>query len=127
MKKSRPKSSGKSGKGISGRKTGSAGTGGKIGKKSFFGSGYRAKKRKAPGSGFRKPEHDPGPKVREQEPEILEDYAEGYPPEEQTSGLRGALQGTGCGCCGSIAALVWLIVLGTLAALFVLVVKCAGC
>lgn len=127
MKKKRSTSAGKSGKVFSGRKTGSAGTGGRTGKKSFLGSAYRSKKRRFPGSGFRKPEHDPGPKLREDGPEVLEDYGEGYPPEEQASGLRGALQGTGCGCCGSIASLVWLIVLGSFAALIILVLKCGGC
>lgn len=127
MKKKRTFSARKSGKVFSSRKTGSAGTSDRTEKKSFLRSSHRNKKRRAPESGFRKPEHDPGPKLRDDQPEILEDYGEGNPADEQTSGLRGALQGTGCGCCGSIAALVWLVVLGTIAALIVLVVKCAGC
>lgn len=127
MKKKRTGSAGKSGKVFSGRKAGSSGSGGKTGKKSFLGSGYRSKKRRSPGSGFRKPEHDPGPKHGGEQPEVLEDYGEDYPADEQASGLRGALQGTGCGCCGSIASLVWLVVLGTFAVLIILVLRCGGC
>ena len=125
MKKRRSGSSGKSGGGSkggfsTGRSSGSGSTA-RSGKKSFFSSGPKV------GFGgkkpFRKPPNDPGPKTGSQPGEILDEYA----GEGQAGGVQQALQSTGCGCCSSIAGIMWLFALGAVAVVVILAVKCGGC
>jgi hypothetical protein len=72
---------------------------------------------------FRKPKHDPGPKIREGSDGIPEEYPAG----EQSTGVQQALQSTGCGCCSSIAGILWLFALGAVAVVVILAMKCGGC
>lgn len=127
MKKRRSGSSGKSSRGSSkggfsfGRSSGSKGTS-RSSKKPFFSSsrpkvGFGGKK------SFRKPPNDPGPKTGGEPGEILEEYA----GEGQASGVQQALGSTGCGCCSSIAGILWLFALGAVAVVVILAVKCGGC
>ena len=127
MKKKRSvsgRSSGKgSRKGYSGRRTKSSSGTSFGGKKSLFSFGGKSgsKRGKKP---FRKPSHDPGPKEREGLRDDLMAYQD---QEEGTSGIQQALGGTGCGCCSSLAGLVWLVVLGAVAVVVILALKCGGC
>lgn len=72
---------------------------------------------------FIKPPNDPGPKIRGEETEVLGEYSE-----EGSGGIvQQALQNTGCGCCSSIAGLIWFMAIGALAVIILLIVKCGGC
>ena len=104
-----------------GKSSGSGGTS-RSSKKSFFSSsrpkvGFGGKKT------FRKPPNDPGPKTGGGPGEILEEYA----GEEQAGAVQQALGSTGCGCCSSIAGIIWLFALGAVAVVVILAVKCGGC
>ncbi len=72
---------------------------------------------------FIKPPHDPGPKIRPEEVEDVQDYS----VEEGGEGVQQALQSTGRGCCGSITGLFWLLGLGSFAVVIIFILKCGGC
>ncbi|OPL18180.1 MAG: hypothetical protein AVO35_06655 [Candidatus Aegiribacteria sp. MLS_C] len=124
MKKTRSGSSKGSSKGFSfsGFKSGSSGTG-RSSKKPFFSVGG-SKRRPGGKSGlFSKPSHDPGPKLRDSEDGVFE----GSPSEEGQQGIQQAINSTGCGCCGSFMGILWLLVLGVVAVVVIMAVKCGGC
>ena len=72
---------------------------------------------------FVKPPHDPGPKIREDGMEALEEYA----VEEDENNIPQALQSTGRGCCGSITGFFWLLAIGGFAVIIIFIFKCGGC
>ena len=72
---------------------------------------------------FIKPSNDPGPKIREDDLEVVEDYSVG----DTGEAVQQALQSTGRGCCSSITGLFWLIGIGCLVMVIILAVKCGGC
>jgi hypothetical protein len=105
-----------------GKSSRSGGTGSSGKKPLFSGSGSKMKfGRKKP---FVKPENDPGSKVRDGSGEFPQEYPAG---EQQTGVVQQALQGTGCGCCSSIAGIVSFMVLGVIAVVIILALKCGGC
>ncbi|MBN2586132.1 MAG: hypothetical protein JXA64_00165 [Candidatus Fermentibacteraceae bacterium] len=104
-----------------GKSSGSGGTA-SSGKKPFF-SGSGLKMKSARRKSFVKPGNDPGPKVRDGSGGLLEENPSG----EQTGVVQQALQSTGCGCCSSIAGMIWLMVLGVIAVVVILALKCGGC
>ncbi len=125
------------------KKSRKPGAGGKSG--SFFSKGKRASSHSR-GSGksflkgstarkpgkkkgfFQKPFNDPGPKTGpEPDGAFPTDTDTGYQTEGAMSGVQQALGSTGCGCCSSIAGLVWITVLGIIAAVIILALKCGGC
>ncbi len=81
---------------------------------------YRAEKEK---ERFVKPPHDPGPKIRGEGVEVVEEYS----VEEGGEDVQQALQNTGCGCCGSITGFFWLLAIGGFAVVIILILKCGGC
>gem|GEM_PF-6437254 len=123
MKKRRSSSGGRSGKSSPSRKTRPSRGKSTGGKKPLFslGGGSKPFRVKKP---FRKPSHDPGPKTGEGLREDLLGYRD---QEEQPSGFQQALSSSGCGCCSSIAGLVWLVVMGTVAVVVILALRCGGC
>lgn len=72
---------------------------------------------------FVKPPHDPGPKIRDEGLEVIEEYS----VEEGGEGIQQALQSTGCGCCGSITGFFWLLAIGGFAVVIAIILKCGGC
>ena len=84
------------------------------------GKTYRAEEQK---ERFVKPPHDPGPKIREEGVEVVEEYS----VEEGGEAVQQALQSTGRGCCSSITGFLWFLGLGGMAVLIILVLKCGGC
>ncbi len=71
-----------------------------------------------------KPPNDPGPKIRGEETEVIDEYQESP---GGTGVVQQALQNTGCGCCSSITGLFWLLSIGAVAVVIILAVKCGGC
>lgn len=72
---------------------------------------------------FVKPPHDPGPKIREEGVEVVEEYS----VEEGGNVVQQALQNRGCCCCGSITSFLWFLGIGGFAAVIILIFKCGGC
>jgi len=68
---------------------------------------------------FIKPSNDPGPKIRDEEVGVHEEF-EGGPAQQ-------ALQSTGRGCCSSITGFFWMLGLGSIAVIIILAIKCGGC
>ena len=81
---------------------------------------YRAEERK---ERFVKPPHDPGPKNRPEELDVVEEYS----VEEGENIIPQALQSTGRGCCGSITGFFWLLAIGGFAVIIIFILKCGGC
>jgi len=84
------------------------------------GKTYRAEERK---ENFVKPAHDPGPKIRPQGLDAVEEYS----VEEGEGSVQQALQSTGSGCCGSITGFFWLLAIGGFAVIIIFIFKCGGC
>ena len=92
----------------------------KSASKTKTGKTYRAEEQK---DRFVKPPHDPGPKIRPEEGDVIEEYS----VEEGGNVVQQALQNSGCGCCGSITSFIWFLGIGAMIAFIILVVKCGGC
>ena len=90
----------------------------KSASKARAGKTYRAEEQK---DRFVKPPHDPGPKIREDGVEVLEEYEVGE------DSIPQALQSTGRGCCGSITGFFWLLAIGGFAVIIIFILKCGGC
>lgn len=92
----------------------------KSASKARSGKTYRPEEKK---QRFVKPPHDPGPKIRPEGVEAVEEYS----VEEGGNVVQQALQNRGCGCCGSITSFFWFLGIGGMIAFIILVVKCGGC
>jgi len=123
LKKMRKSSSARKSRSSSGSKTGSSFFAKKRTKSASRGKSAKTFRPKEKKKRFVKPPHDPGPKIREDGVEVVEEYS----VEEGGEGIQQALQSTGSGCCGSITGFFWLLAIGGFAVIIIFILKCGGC